>query len=149
MEESPKDGAGGVDRLVASEHRRLESLFRRTRAMLASPWRKPAAAEALERLCAALDGHLAHEDRLYYPPIWVLRPELKDALEALVAAHEDFRRRLGELTAEFRRGEAALAAFDAFTADFGRHEVAEEGLLARIDAGLHLPPDSVPHERER
>jgi hypothetical protein len=85
-----------------------------------------------------VDGHLAQEDSLYYPPIWALRPEFKDALQALVAAHDDFRRRLAEIVAHLTLGARApaLAGFDAFVEDFGRHEMSEERLLEQLERAL-------------
>jgi hypothetical protein len=85
-----------------------------------------------------VDGHLAQEDSLYYPPIWALRPEYKDALLALVGTHDDFRRQLAEIAAQLARGAftPALAGFDAFVEDFGRHEAGEERLLEQIEREL-------------
>jgi hypothetical protein len=94
--------------------------------------------EAFGRLRDAVDSHLAQEDSLYYPPIWALRPEYKNALHALVGAHDDFRRRLGEIAAYLDRGavDPARAGLDAFVEDFGAHEAGEERLLARIEREL-------------
>ncbi|HLK11971.1 MAG TPA: hemerythrin domain-containing protein [Candidatus Binatia bacterium] len=121
-------------RRVEAEHRRLESLFRRTRRALVPPCAPAEAEEAFGRLRREVDGHLAQEDSLYYPPLWALRPEYKDALQQLVGAHDAFRRRLAEIAADLMRGAVApaLAGFDAFVEDFGRHELREERLLARI-----------------
>jgi hypothetical protein len=136
--ENGSDGTlKGVGKQVTSEHRQLDSLFRRAREALA-PSSGAGGAETFARLRATLDAHLAQEDSLYYPPIWVLRPEYKDALQGLVGAHDDFRRRLAEISAQVERGTlaAALAGFDAFVDEFGRHELAEEQLLEEIERGL-------------
>jgi hypothetical protein len=140
MEDRSKREAAGVGKRVTSEHRRLDSLFRRTRATLESASSGDETEEVFGRLREAVDGHLAQEDSLYYPPIWALRPEYKDALQALVGAHDDFRCRLAEIAAHLARGARApaLAGFDAFVKDFGRHEMGEERLLEQL--GRDLPP---------
>jgi hypothetical protein len=58
----------------------------------------------------------------------------------LVDAHDDFRRRLTEITAHVERGALApaLAGFEAFVEDFGRHEVSEEHLLEQIEREVPL-----------
>jgi hypothetical protein len=128
----------GVRKQVKSEHRRLDSLFRRTRATFDVPGGQGDANEAFGRLRDAVDSHLAQEDSLYYPPIWALRPEYKDALQALVGAHDGFRRRLGEIAAHLADGALApaRAGFDAFLEEFGVHEAGEERLLAQIEREL-------------
>jgi hypothetical protein len=134
MAERSNGKAPQTARRVEAEHRRLESLFRRTRRALARPCAPAEAEDIFGRLRGEVDGHLAQEDTLYYPPLGVLRPEYKDALEQLVGAHDGFRRQLAAIAAHLARGAvaAALAGFDAFVDDFGRHEVREERLLAQL-----------------
>jgi hypothetical protein len=134
MAEQSNGKAPQTARRVEAEHRRLESLFRRTRRALARPCAPAEAEDIFGRLRGEVNGHLAQEDTLYYPPLGALRPEYKDALEQLVGAHDVFRRQLAEIAEHLARGAvaAALAGFDAFVQDFGRHEVREERLLARL-----------------
>jgi hypothetical protein len=134
MAEQSNGRASQAAKRVKTEHRRLESLFRRTRRTLVPPCAPAEAAQAFGRLRGEVDGHLAQEDSLYYPPLWVLRPEYKDALQQLVSAHDVFRHQLAEIARHLARGALAmaLAGFDAFVEDFGRHEIREERLLAQI-----------------
>ncbi|HZP42455.1 MAG TPA: hemerythrin domain-containing protein [Candidatus Binatia bacterium] len=131
MKERTKRGAAGVRRHVASDHRRLDALFRDTRAAFV----RATAGGAFGRLREALLGHLAQEDCLYYPAIAALRPEYAGALHALATAHDDFRRRLARVAARLARGEveAARTRFDALVREFGRHERREERLLGEIE----------------
>jgi hypothetical protein len=116
------------------EHRRLDTLLRRTRRALVTPDAEGAAPEAFARLREAVDAHLTQENSLYYPPLRALRPRLDAALRALVGAHEDFRHRLAKIAAHLARGAVApaLNGLDAFTQDFGRHEAREERLLVQL-----------------
>jgi len=138
MEDRSKRGADGVGERVTSEHRRLDALFHRTRAAFGAPSGQRDAVEAFDRLREAVDGHLAQEDTLYYPPLGALCPRYKDALQALGGAHDAFRHRLAEIGAHVVGGAlaSALAAFDAFRDEFGEHERREERLLAEIERGL-------------
>jgi len=140
MKDRSNGGEEGVGKQVTSEHRRLEALFHRTRAAFVRPSGQGEANEAFCRLREAVERHLAQEDSLYYPPIWTLRPQHKDALQAFVQAHDDFRSRLGEIAARLVRGARAevLGSFDAFVDVFGRHEVGEELFLERIERELRL-----------
>jgi Hemerythrin HHE cation binding domain len=141
MADRSKRNDGSLGDRVTSEHRQLDTLFRSTRASLDSSTDQGEAEEVFGRLQEAVDGHLAQEDRLYYPPIWALRPEYKDTLEALLGAHDDFRARLAEIASHLARGAraAALAGFDAFVEDFGRHEAGEERVLEQIERELPAP----------
>jgi hypothetical protein len=138
MDDRSKNDTRGVGERVTSDHRRLDALFGQTRAALAAPVVGRTADEAFARLRDAVDGHLTQEDALYYPPLGVLCPQHKAALEALGNAHDDFRHRLAEIAGHIRceAPASALAAFDAFTADFGRHEIGEERLLEQIEREL-------------
>lgn len=140
MANRSKGETNGVATRVTSEHRRLDALFRRTRTALDASSGGGDAEEAFGRLREAVDGHLGQEDSLYYPPIWSLRPEYKDALQALLGAHDDLRRRLDAIAGHLARGAlaSALTGFDAFVQDFGRHEAREERLLREIEQ--RLPP---------
>jgi hypothetical protein len=138
MEDRPKRGAERVGERVTSDHRRLDALFHQTRAAFGAPGVQRDAEAAFDRLREAVDGHLAQEDTLYYPPLGALCPRYKDALRALGGAHDDFRHRLAEIAGHIAGGAlgSARAAFDAFAADFGEHEVDEERLLGQIEREL-------------
>jgi hypothetical protein len=122
---------------VAEEHDRLEALLEAAREALA-PGREARAGECLARLAAALEAHLAHEERLHFPPIRALCPERRPALERLNAAHAGFRGGLLELRSRLEGAQLAEArrALDALAADFARHESEEEALLGALEGEL-------------
>src|SRR5579875_3411546 len=110
MAEQSNGKAPQTARRVEAEHRRLESLFRRTRRALARPCAPAEAEDIFGRLRGEVNGHLAQEDTLYYPPLGALRPEYKDALEQLVGAHDVFRRQLAEIAEHLARGAGAACS---------------------------------------
>ena len=120
---------------VAEEHDQLEPLFEATRVGLARS-ETSTALEAIADLRAALESHTAQEDHLYYPALWSLCPQHKDALQIFIRSHEQFRAELGEIVqcvagGDLRRAETR---FQAFSQSFANHEVYEEELLRKIDA---------------
>ena len=120
---------------VAAAHRRLDALFAKTRAALQ---RSGSARQVFTRLREALEAHFAKEDRLYYPPIWVLCPERKPALLTFVQEHARFRTLLAEIGDHLVRGAARDAAlvFDTFAEAFALHEAGEEVLLEGLEREL-------------
>jgi hypothetical protein len=126
---------GSLKRKVASEHRRLDRLFAEVRATLMPSGPKAKRLPLFGRLRETLEAHLAQEDRLYYPPIWALRPERKAALLALVRAHDQFRSLLDEIGRDLAEGAmgAARRAFDSFAEAFAQHEAGEEKLLHALE----------------
>lgn len=130
-----------VEREVRAEHRRLDALFEDARDAFRAGEALDAARESFASLCDALETHFDQEDRLYYPPIWALRPESKPLLAAAVAAHEDLRARLRQIAALLEEGELAGAegAFEELAAAFARHEQQEEQALAALDRELAPP----------
>ena len=123
---------------VFVEHRDLNAILAEVRASFDD---RDAAAGTLERLADAFDVHFEQEDRLYYPAIWALRRERKDALLGFVRAHEDFRRRLEEISERLEGNSLGDAeqALEEFAQSFARHEVGEEELLRSLDAEIHAP----------
>jgi hypothetical protein len=132
-EPESEGSARAVRQRIATAHRHLDALFVRTLSALRRGEVGPAARD-LDGLCEALEAHFLQEENLYYPPIVSLRPDTKVALEAAIHAHAEFRtslRTIAELLAQGHHAEA-VRAFDAFTAAFARHEVAEERALRVI-----------------
>jgi len=116
---------------VFVEHRGLNAILSEVRASLHD---RHASAGALERLAAAFDVHFAQEDRLYYPAISSLRPELQARLRGISDRHAGFRAQLHRVHAlldEEALG-AARDAFESLASDFEEHEREEEQLLTAL-----------------
>jgi hypothetical protein len=137
-----KRGRGdSVGDQVAAAHRRLDALFDETLGALRDGPSPEAAHEAFTRLREALEAHFDQEDRLYYPALWGLRPQLKPPLEALVRAHEGFRAQLAAFDAALTAGrvEEAAGKLSDLAEGFSRHEAEEEELLCSLDRELQQP----------
>jgi hypothetical protein len=122
-----------VSRKVAAEHRGLDALFAEMRVVLTGAMAR--VRETFGRLRAAVETHFALEDQLYYPAIWVLRPEHKASLGDLVQAHTVFLDTLADIAAQLERGalEEAERTFAVFAESFVRHEEREEELLRGVE----------------
>ncbi len=134
----PEDGSisgDSVERDVLAEHRRLETLFEEVLDSFHPEGEPDAARAALKELRAALETHFDQEDRLYYPAIWALRPDLKTELKGLVDAHDEFVAQLDHLEALLGRGKRGEArqATESLSSVFKSHEEAEEAVLATLD----------------
>jgi len=129
-----------VERKVFAEHRRLDALFEEVRDSFRPTGSPEATREALGELRAALETHFDQEDRLYYPAIWALRPDLKPELKSLVDSHADFLAQFDRMAALLERseGDEARAVFDHLSAVFERHEGAEEGILSALDREIRI-----------
>jgi hemerythrin len=127
-----------IEKLIATEHRRLDSIFEEVLGALREGDEAAAVRDAFARLREHVESHVSLEDRLYYPALRALRPAHRDPLLAITAAHEVFRARLAEIAASIEQGafDAVDAALQAFATSFGAHESAEERLLHQIDAEL-------------
>lgn len=125
----------GVGQDVFVEHRDLNAILAEVRSSFHDPH---AAAAECERLAGAFDVHFEQEDRLYYPAIGSMRPELSQSLRAISEGHDGFRARLERVRAQLESGElgAARQGFESLASDFGEHEAAEEQLLADLDRRL-------------
>lgn len=125
---------------IATAHRRLDALLGETRSALRAADEARASA-SFEHLRAALEAHFDQEDRLYYPSIRALRPDLKPTVEGFVAAHEKFGELLAEISASLDAGSLADAqqALEAFADAFAPHEAREEGMLLALDRDLGGP----------
>lgn len=135
---APENGptrGDSVVREVLAQHRRLDALFDEVQDSFRPEGPPEAAREALKELREALETHFDQEDRLYYPAIWALRPDLKAQLKTLVDAHGEFLGHLDRLESLLGQGEVAEArsVFEYLSAVFTRHEAAEEETLAALD----------------
>ena len=141
-ERSPDGAADSVD-LFVGQPTLLEPLFEATRFALGRD-EKRLAFDSIAKLRQALEAHTAQEDQLYYPALWSLCPQHKDAFELFIRSHERFRTELDQITRSISAGDlsGAAALFDTFSKSFATHEVYEEDLLRKIDAESPLgdPP---------
>lgn len=128
-----------VERSVAEQHRRLDSMFEELLATLREGDDASAARGAFARLREALESHVDQEDRLYYPTLGTLRPKHRAVLDGLIAAHAEMRDRLEEIDARLAARELAEAerALGTFAGAFAVHETVEEQLLRQIDVEIH------------
>ena len=117
---------------VFVEHRGLNAILAEVRASLHD---RHATAAALEHLAGAFDVHFAQEDRLYYPAISSLRPELQRRLRGISDRHAAFRAQLQRVHALLDEGalRAAREAFESLASDFEEHEREEEQMLTALD----------------
>lgn len=133
------DGTPELVEQVRRDHARLDDLFSELRDAIAEDVGAPTVAELFARLRTDLEVHLAREDRIYYPCLGELRPEHRRLLEALCAAHDEFRSDLATIAADLDTATAAAdleSHIDKMARRFVMHESAEELLLQRIDAEL-------------
>jgi hypothetical protein len=123
---------------VTAAHRRIDGLLARTAATLRADRGEAATRRSFARVRQALDAHFAQEDRLYYPPIWSLRPDLEAVLGALIAAHDRFRAELAALGTLVDRGARtdAAAALASLQEEFTEHERREEEILRSLEKDL-------------
>ena len=121
---------------VENEHVRLHALLESTRVAFAEGLAE--GRRALAVLGSALDAHLEHEDRLYYPTILALRPQHRGSLARISATHDELRALLARAlrSAEAASLPDARAAVERLTAAFARHEDEESAWLEALEAEL-------------
>jgi hypothetical protein len=114
-----------VERLVASQHRRLDSMFAEVVGAVREVESANAVRAAFARTHAQVEQHLA-------------APPQRAALAAVATEHDDFRARIGRVAEQIDGdGLAAVEPLLAtLAADLERHEAAEEDLLLRIGKEL-------------
>lgn len=136
MHENDDVRGEAVEQAVRTEHRRLEELFAELAQALEEPADPESARDAFAALREEFETHIDQEDRLYYATIGALRPSLKPELEGFAEEHVEFRKELATLARLLERDDLAAAqgGFQALKSRFGRHERAEEQMLARAEA---------------
>ena len=123
------------DRL-AQEHRRLEALFEELTWALETGRPAAEARAVFTELTETLEIHFEQEDRLYYPAIGGLRPELRERLAELAERHQWFRDRLRRVGDHLLHDDiaGARAVFDSLIDAFAAHESVEDEILQQIAA---------------
>jgi len=134
----PDDGrrpGNSVEREVFAQHRRLDALFEEVLDSLRGEHPAEVVDSGLQELREVLETHFDQEDKLYYPTIWALRPELKPQLVRLTDSHGAMLADLDRVRALLDRGEPgeALQGFERLSAVFQKHEEAEEAILSTLD----------------
>lgn len=122
-------------RKIVDEHRALNGLFATALESLEGSGSTAGARTAFLELREALESHLAAEEELYFPTIWVLRADFKERLRAFIRAHQDFRGLVQEVGRLMDREETqqARAVLDRLRHEFSRHERSEEDVLRLLD----------------
>ena len=130
----PALGTDEMKALIAAAHRALDAFLDGAEGAL-SAGGASAASEAFVQLREALEAHIEQEDRLYYPAIRSLRPELEIAIGKFAKDHAAFRDDTAAIQALLEDGLRADArdALERFRKSFVRHEAAEEAMLESID----------------
>ncbi len=121
-------------RRISSQHRQLDVFYERVIHFLTGGDAARARAEFL-RLCDALEAHFTVEERMHFPALHGLRPELDAELAGLVEEHKAFRSALEAITGHLQGSELgrASAALDRLVVDLAAHEGREEKMAEQLD----------------
>ena len=121
---------------ISSQHRQLDVFYGMVVASLLRGNAKRARSEFL-RLHDALEAHFTVEERMHFPALHGLRPELDDELAALVEEHKVFRKTLQSIAATLQQGDldAGGDALDRFVVELAAHEGREEQMAERVTHG--------------
>ena len=135
---SERDANESLHSMVSAEYRKLEVIFEELRAVLRPGGSGQSAAGIFQEMREEVETHFEVEDRLYYPSICALRPELKGTLATLLGHHRRFLTQFEEIAAalETEAMDDALPLFESFATEFGLHEAEEESILLEIEQSL-------------
>lgn len=126
---------------ISRQHDQLNSLFA---AVLGSLYRDAVhnARDAFVRFADALEAHLSLEDRLYFPALHGLRPDLERALATLGEEHAALRARMNVIRALLASGERETSRerLDEFANLLSDHEAREEELISRANVSTATAP---------
>ncbi|MDJ0789048.1 MAG: hemerythrin domain-containing protein [Myxococcota bacterium] len=121
-------------RRMAAQHRRLRTLYAALCDVLGGRDDDVPLADAFSRYEEALHAHFSMEERMAFPAMHGLRPDLGPDLEALVREHG---RVCDDLVALGRSieegGNDLMPKLEAIAAFLDRHEAREEGLVAKVE----------------
>jgi len=130
-------------RRIASQHQQLVALFEELRVALDGATRAPTSSPsaAFARYQQALLAHFSMEDRVAFPALHGLRPDLAPRIEALAAEHHALRAEIAEMGRSIGSqptGSTAPNGAHAMLTTFGEslrhHESREEELVALVRA---------------
>jgi iron-sulfur cluster repair protein YtfE (RIC family) len=146
-----RDAGASVKTEVQEQHRQLDALLEEVRKAFREGSAREAVRAAFSHLREALETHFEQEERLYYPPIWALRPTQKAPLQACVAAHTGFRSALRDIShlLESDQVTGALETFETFARGFEHHEAVEEAILVELDREVADTSRAAPVGRAR
>jgi hypothetical protein len=136
MDDGAGDAREDLHGSVSREHRRLGALLGELEASLERHADDPdAVRDAFAALSEQLDVHFEQEDRLYYPSLAALRPELAPQIRAIADAHRSFRLEIAAIGDALERAELAPARQrrGAVAVAVQRHEAREEALLQHVE----------------
>ena len=120
-----RQGAG-----IASQHRQLDVFVREVSQALERGQRRDCET-AVFRLQGALNAHFAVEERVIFPALHGLHPELADQILALVRDHERLHEDVDQLALAIVASDITEAqrALEEFDAALTAHERVEERIL--------------------
>lgn len=123
-------------RRISSQHRQLDVFYGMVVDSLSRGRVRRACSEFL-RLHDAIEAHFTVEERMHFPALHGLRPELDAELASLVEEHKSFRERLGKIADVLERGDLADGGeqLDQLVVRLAAHESREEQLAQRVTDG--------------
>jgi hemerythrin superfamily protein len=120
-------------RRISGQHRQLDVFYGM---LIKSLFRENVAKARAEflRFHDALEAHFTVEERIHFPALHGLRPELDAELAALVEEHKAFRETLDRLAALLESKELARCSddLDQFVVELAAHEGREEQMAERV-----------------
>jgi len=118
---------GREARRISSQHRQLDTFYQMVVQSLSNGPAARARAEFL-RFHDALDAHFTVEERIHFPALHGLRPDLDRELAELVEDHRAFRQQLEAMARQLEVGDLAgcSAQLDRFVVELASHEGREE-----------------------
>jgi hypothetical protein len=124
---------GREARRISSQHRQLDTFYGMVVASLGNGLAHRARSEFL-RFHDALDAHFTVEERIHFPALHGLQPELDEELAALVEEHKTFRTQLDTIAETLKREDldGGSEALDRFVVDLAAHEGREERMAERV-----------------
>lgn len=123
-------------RRISNQHRQLDLFYEMLLKSLSRENASKARSEFL-RFHDALEAHFTVEERIHFPALHGLRPELDDELAGLVEDHKTFRATLERLASLLEQKELARCSdeLDRFVVDLAAHEGREERMGDRVTNG--------------
>jgi len=123
-------------RRISNQHRQLDLFYEM---LLKSLFRENVAKARSEflRFHDALEAHFTVEERIHFPALHGMRPELDAELAALVEDHKGFRSTLDQLADLLEKKELARCSdeLDRFVVELAAHEGREERMGERVTNG--------------